>query len=78
MLRQRCIPAEEFAQRLRRAQTLLQDTDLDLLWVNSNQVDFANVRYFSDFWPMSESAGVIIPREGEPTLLIGPESTVFA
>ncbi|MGQ9622319.1 MAG: M24 family metallopeptidase [Candidatus Caldatribacteriaceae bacterium] len=36
------------------------------------------MRYLSDYWPVFESAGVLIPREGEAVLLIGPESEPFA
>jgi Xaa-Pro aminopeptidase len=46
--------------------------------VHSNEAEMANVRYFSDYWPIFESAGVLIPADGEPALLIGPESQTFA
>jgi len=72
------IPAEEYGKRLAKAQELLAETDLDVLLVNSNEADFANVRYFSNYWPVFEMAGVLIPKQGEPTLLIGPESQTFA
>lgn len=72
------IPDSEYPDRVRRAQALLADTDLDVLLVNSNEADFANVRYFSKYWPIFEIAGVAIPREGEPTLICGPESEAFA
>ncbi len=72
------IPLDEYAERLQVAQRLLQETDLDILLVNSNEADFANVRYFSNYWPIFEIAGVVIPRTGNPCLLIGPESETFA
>lgn len=72
------IPAEEYSKRLAKAQELLAETDLDVLLVNSNEADFASVRYFSNYWPIFETSGVVIPRQGEPTLLIGPESETFA
>lgn len=72
------IPKEEYKHRLKRAQELLAQTELDVLLVNSNEADFANVRYFSNYWPIFETAGVAIPREGEAALLIGPESESFA
>ncbi|MBZ0302750.1 MAG: M24 family metallopeptidase [Anaerolineae bacterium] len=56
----------------------MAETDLDLLLVNSNEADFANVRYFSNYWPVFETAGVLIPREGDAILLIGPESETYA
>jgi Xaa-Pro aminopeptidase len=78
MLQTPSIPDSEFQDRLIRAQQLLGETDFDILLVNSNEADFANVRYFSNYWPIFETAGVAIPREGNPALLIGPESESFA
>ena len=72
------IPASEYTDRLARAQALLTGTDLDVLLVNANEADFANVRYFSDYWPIFEIAGVLLPRHGAATLLIGPESETYA
>lgn len=72
------IPREEYGKRLLKAQRMLADTDLDVLLVHSNEADFANVRYFSNYWPAFETAGVLIPRQGDPTLLIGPESESYA
>jgi len=72
------IPDYEYVERLKRAQKLLNQTDLDVLLVSSNEADFANVRYFSNYWPIFEIAGVLIPRQGPPSLLIGPESETFA
>lgn len=72
------IPAEEYKNRMATAQQLLRETDLDVLLVNSNEADFANVRYLSNYWPIFEISGVVIPRRGEPTLLIGPESETYA
>ncbi|HUU59007.1 MAG TPA: aminopeptidase P family N-terminal domain-containing protein [Phycisphaerae bacterium] len=72
------IPDSEYQQRIRSAQELVRENDLDALLVNSNEAEFANVRYFSNYWPIFEIAGVVIPPEGEPVLLIGPESGAFA
>jgi hypothetical protein len=51
---------------------------LDVLLVNSNEADFANVRYFSGFWPLFEMAGVAISPAGGAALFVGPESGAFA
>lgn len=69
---------DEFAQRLTRAQEKVRQRGLDVLLVNSHEADFANVRYFSDYWTLFEIAGVAIPPEGEAALLIGPESETYA
>ena len=72
------IPDEEFAARQRKTQQLVKEAGLDAVIVHSNEADFANVRYLSDYWPLFESAGVFVPAEGPLMLLIGPESETFA
>ena len=72
------LPESEFATRLARTQQAVRAAGLDALLVHSNEADFANVRYLCDYWPLFESAGVIVPAEGEAMLLIGPESEAFA
>lgn len=72
------IPESEFQERVRRIQEKLWEHNFDAYLVHSNEADQGNVRYLSDYWPLFESAGVIIPREGEPILLVGPESETFA
>jgi len=68
----------EFAERAERLQALVAEEGFDVLLVNSSESDFANVRYLSDYWPVFEFAGVVVPPEGHLTLLIGPESETFA
>jgi Xaa-Pro aminopeptidase len=68
----------EFAERARRLQALVGESEFDILLVNGHEADFANVRYLSDYWPIFESAGVLVPPSGPLTLLIGPESETYA
>ena len=68
----------EFNDRIRRAQAVLAGTDLDAFLVFSTESEPAGVRYFSDYWPSLETAGVLIPRSGEAALIIGPESLTYA
>lgn len=72
------IPDREFQARWQKVQEGVRRKGLDILLVHSNEADFANVRYLSDYWPIFESAGVLVPAEGAPALLIGPESETFA
>ncbi|HSV30683.1 MAG TPA: Xaa-Pro peptidase family protein [Atribacteraceae bacterium] len=72
------IPDSEFKGRMVRIQEKLSENDFDAYLVHSNEADQASVRYLSDHWPIFETAGVIVPREGEPILLIGPEAEPFA
>ncbi len=68
----------EFEKRVKNVQAKMKKENLDVLIAHSHEADFANVRYLSDYWPIFESAGVAVPRTGEPCLLIGPESETFA
>ncbi len=72
------IPDSEFKTRWEKVQQGVREKGLDMIIAHSDEADFANVRYLSDYWPIFESAGVIVPAQGEPVLLIGPESETFA
>jgi Xaa-Pro aminopeptidase len=73
-----CIPAEEYLGRIKKASSLISKAGLDVLIANSNEADFANVRYFSGFWPLFEVGGVAIAATGKAALMVGPESQEFA
>ncbi|MHB8277316.1 MAG: M24 family metallopeptidase [Candidatus Humimicrobiaceae bacterium] len=72
------IPDVEFKERILKVQLELKKRGLDALIVHSTESDFANVLYLSNHWPVFETNGVIIPSEGEPILLIGPEAEPYA
>ena len=72
------IPVEEFKMRVANAAKLVQQKGLDVLVVNGSEADYADTRYFSNFWPVFERVGVAIAANGEYTLMVGPESQVFA
>lgn len=72
------IPDSEYVQRVKKAAELAKERNLDVLLVNSTESDYANVRYFSGFWPLFERAGVAITPAGDAALIVGPESTIFA
>jgi len=72
------IPVEEFKQRVANAAKLVQTKGLDVLVVNGSEADYADTRYFSNFWPVFERVGVAIAANGEAALMVGPESQVFA
>ncbi len=73
-----CIPQEEYLERIKKASVLIEREGLDVLIANSNEADFANVRYFSGFWPLFEVGGVAIAGNGHAALMVGPESEEFA
>ncbi len=72
-----CIPDHEYKERVVRAAELIRKAGLDVLIVNSTESDYANVRYFSGFWPLFERAGVAISAGGDAALMVGPESREF-
>jgi len=72
------IPDSEFKERQKKVQEKVRESGLDVAIVHSHEADFANVRYLSDYWPIFETAGVLIPSQGDLMLLIGPESETFA
>lgn len=73
-----CIPDYEYQERIGKAAQLIEKAGLDVLLVNSTESDYANVRYFSGFWPLFERAGVAISALGKAALMVGPESKIFA
>jgi Xaa-Pro aminopeptidase len=73
-----CIPPTEYLERVKKASKLISQAGLDVLIANSNEADFANVRYFSGFWPLFEVGGVAIASNGKAALMVGPESEDFA
>jgi Xaa-Pro aminopeptidase len=72
------IPKSEFQDRIVRVQAELANHGLDALLTFGNEAEPAFVRYLCDYWPAFETAGVLVPAEGDPLLLIGPESLAYA
>lgn len=74
MAKRICIPEAEYQARVKKAAALVARRGLDVLVVNSTEADYANVRTFSDFWPLFETVGVAIAPTGQAALMAGPES----
>ena len=72
------IPLCEYKERIAKVQAAMKAEGYDLLLSYGNEAEPQYVRYFSAYWPSFETAGVLIPAEGEPLLLIGPESYTYA
>ena len=56
----------------------MAEADIDVLIAHGDEADPSNVRYLSDYWPLFETGGVALGREGDPILLIGPETLTYA
>jgi Xaa-Pro aminopeptidase len=72
------IPEQEFKDRVRKLQANVRKAGLDAVLVHGNEADFANVRYLTEYWPTFEAGGVFVPAQGNPVLIIGPESETYA
>ena len=72
------IPVSEFKERVQRAAELIRERGLDVLVVNGSEADYADTRYFSNFWPVFERCGVAIAARGDCAIMVGPESQIFA
>lgn len=72
------IPNEEFVERVEEIQKRMKENGLNLLFCFSSQEEPQYVRYYSDYAPLFETAGFLIPDEGDPVLLVGPESETFS
>ncbi len=72
------IPLEEYRQRVKNAAAKAREWNLDVLVINGSEADYANTRYFSNFWPVFERCGVAISADGRCAIMVGPESELFA
>ena len=68
------IKAETYLQRVKKMQELARANDYDVIIIAADEAEPANVRYFTGYVPVFETTAIMIPAEGEATLLIGPES----
>ena len=72
------IDHQEFEERIKKTQLAMAEEGLDLIFAYGNEAEPQYIRYYSNYWPSFEVAGVLIPAEGEAILIIGPESETFA
>lgn len=70
-------PSERDA-RLAQVRNILEAKDLGLALVYYDEFNIANAWYLTGWCPQFESGAVLVPREGEPMVLGGPESEPFA
>jgi Xaa-Pro aminopeptidase len=75
------IPDDEFRTRWDRLQAGMAETELDIILVYADDHAVAgpgHARYLADFAPHFESVVVLVPAAGDPLLLSGPETEIFA
>ncbi len=69
---------QEYQKRLEKAQAILREKKLDIGLVYYDEFNLANAWYLSAWCPQFESGAILIPAQGEPMILGGPESEPFA
>jgi Xaa-Pro aminopeptidase len=72
------ISQREFHGRVEKTQKLIGASGLDAAIVYYDELRSANGFYLSNWVPQFESGAVLVPPEGEPAILGGPESEPFA
>ena len=68
------IKEETYFQRIKKMQQLAAENGYDVIIIAADEAEPANVRYFTGYVPVFETTAIMIPADGEATLLIGPES----
>lgn len=64
--------------RIAKVKSLMEKNNLDMALVYYDEFNIGNGWYLTGWCPQFESGAVLVPREGEPILLGGPESEPFA
>ena len=75
------IPATEYPQRWRKVQVMMAAQNLDFLVAYADdRASFgpAHARWLADFPVHFEPACILMPRQGKPVMLVGPESDQYA
>ena len=75
------IPAIEYPERWGRVQAMMAEQDLDALVAYADdRASFgpAHARWLANFPVHFEPACILVPREGAPVMLVGPESDQYA
>ena len=69
---------QETRERLEKVRSILREKHLDAALVYYDELNVANGWYITGWCPQFEKGCVLIPTEGDPILLGGPESEPFA
>ncbi len=69
---------QETQARLEKVRGILRDKRLDAALIYYDELNVANGWYLTGWCPQFEKGCVLVPRDGDPLLLGGPESEPFA
>ncbi|MBC7217458.1 MAG: aminopeptidase P family protein [Candidatus Caldatribacterium sp.] len=69
---------QEMGKRVEKVREILERHALDFVLIYYDEFNLANAWYLTAWCPQFESGAVLVPREGSPMILGGPESEPFA
>ncbi len=69
---------DEMRARLEKVRQIVREKKLDAALVYFDELNVANGWYLTGWCPQFEKGAVLVPLDGEPLLLGGPESEPFA
>ena len=72
------ISITEYEERIKKIQKILMEKNIDVLVVFGTDSEPQNLIYLSNYWPQFETGSVVVPKDGSPVLIIGPEAKTFA
>lgn len=72
------LPQTESESRINRVRKILSTQNLDLALIYYDEFNIGNGWYLTGWCPQFESGAVLVPSEGDPLILGGPESEPFA
>lgn len=65
------LPDDEFVVRTTALRSLMKELDLEACAIIGGGDAYSNLTYFTNFIPLHHWATGVIPREGDPTLIVG-------
>jgi Xaa-Pro aminopeptidase len=72
------IPKSEYPQRVEKVRKLMRAHKVDAVVIYHDEYYMSNGCYLTNYWPIIEAGAVLVPMEGEPLLLGGPEAMGYA
>lgn len=69
---------KEHGGRIDQVKAILRNKDLDFAFIYYDEFNVGNGWYLTGWCPQFESGAVLVPRDGHPLILGGPESEPFA
>jgi len=72
------ISKSEFESRITKIQRVMREKGVDILVAFGSESEPQNLIYLANYWPAFETASVVVPQEGSPALVIGPETKTYA